>query len=134
MRKKFIRLAIVAIVVLVAFLMYRSTEGFIQTQDTKCAFNKTGALIGDKTVYTCSIDTATFNRKQNEARVCANNFVAEGTGWEACNVGNNSKYLINPSANRMCYKCVPAPASAPPSAPASARPTPQRRAQTQRRR
>ncbi len=137
MRKRFVRLAIVAVVVLVAFLMYRSTEGFtnqpvnITTIDRKCTY-----FLGTETRagYVCRIGKqnrdpkkVSLNIYNNPAAPVCNadkGYVLKpNSGWGSCN------NLVSPSQGRVpitrdmlnntnskCYECVYSPSTLPSSA------------------
>ncbi len=134
MRKRFVRLALIAVVVLVAFLMYRSTEGFAVTIDPtdlniKCADDLISNGIRYTTAraknqrtdkdYTCVFPAPISDRKKQlkkpleflpEAK-CAANF--QTGSWVPCPPHPpSSTFLQGVNENHRCYTCT-APALPP---------------------
>jgi hypothetical protein len=110
MRKRFVRLALIAAVVLVAFLLYKNTEGFVVASGTQYTCGKPGAAIainkrGKLDYYICAANTTIKIGNKNVPNKLENpncgNFKMDG-GWKSC-VG----LPVANSKSRMCHVCRP---------------------------
>jgi hypothetical protein len=113
MRKRFVRLAIIAVVVLVAFLMYRSTEGFRSPgtgpQYTCANFIKSGnttksaipgTIIGkNKNIYVC--ESVNLNDRTGNFK-CSTDFPTSSGKWDTC----PSLYTPTSRTKSKCYTCT----------------------------
>jgi hypothetical protein len=106
MRKRFVRLAIVAVVVLIAFMMYRSTEGFgdyvSPSGEIECANGILPAKYKrDDKDYICVRKNAITPSTKLPAAVCGANYKVGS--WKNCPADFVQR--VKPATHR-CYTCT----------------------------